>query len=61
MDEKMEKMIGKWFSDRVVEWNQNCYGITTVTVEIHNNLHIHLLVDADNQVMGVCHTYKEEE
>lgn len=57
MENEMEKAIGKWFTNRIVETSTSSYGVSLVTIELAPAMHIHLMIDPENNIVGSCETF----
>lgn len=57
MEDKMTKAIGEWFVNRIVETSTSSYGVSLVTIEPAPAVHIHLMIDTNNNVVGSCETF----
>lgn len=57
MENEMEKAIGKWFTNRIVETSTSSYGVSLVTIEPAPAVRIHLMIDPENNIVGSCETF----
>lgn len=57
MKNEMEKAIGEWFVNKIVETNTSSYGVSLVTIEPAPAVRIHLMIDPENNVVGSCETF----
>ena len=57
MKYEMEKAIGEWFVNKIVETNTSSYGVSLVSIEPAPAVRIHLMIDPENNVVGYCETF----
>lgn len=60
MNEEMEKAVGRWFINRMVEKNSSSCGASLVSFELDSNTYVNLLISHDNKISGYTIYNKED-